>query len=167
MDKFDRNAQRKLLQYLCDAYPYPISVEQVSKIAELFDDEIALVSNLMYLEEHGLISNAVSHTLCGITPNTAELSITKDGIDFILDDGGLSAILNVVTIRFHHETITDLIKIVENSHEGTAEEKKDVISKLKSLSSEATKQLMSQLIALGLQKMPDVFHLIQTILQKV
>lgn len=167
MDKFDRNAQRKLLQYLYDAYPFPLLDYQISEIGELFDDEINLIANLMYLEEHGLIRNSVFHTLCSITPNTAELSITKDGIDFILDDGGLSAILNVVTIRFHQETINELIKIVENSHEGTTEEKKDIVSKLKSLSFETTKQLMSQLIALGLQKMPDVFHLIQTILQRV
>ncbi len=36
-------------------------------------------------------------------------SITAAGLDFLADDGGLSAILGVVTVKVHADTIRDLI----------------------------------------------------------
>ncbi|EIR5426104.1 hypothetical protein LW795_005216, partial [Salmonella enterica] len=39
-------------------------------------------------------------------------AITHKGIDFIRDDGGLGAILNVQTVKFHDSTITALEDII-------------------------------------------------------
>ena len=37
--------------------------------------------------------------------------ITAKGVDFIRDDGGLSAILSVQTVKLHEDTLKELLSI--------------------------------------------------------
>ncbi|MEL9711938.1 hypothetical protein J4X02_23715, partial [Escherichia coli] len=69
MDKFDRSAQRQLLQILYDAHPYEISDDALQSVRDAFGDDNVLISNLIYLEEHGLIKNALDYYLDGININ--------------------------------------------------------------------------------------------------
>jgi len=74
---------------------------------------------------------------------------THKGIDFLLNDGGLSAILNVQTIRFHKETIVvleDLIAI-SNLSESQKEEAK---LKLKDISNDVIKCIIQSITDAGL-----------------
>ncbi|WP_211136268.1 hypothetical protein [Serratia sp. PL7] len=69
------------------------------------------------------------------------MKATVKGIDFILNDGGLSAILNVQTVKFHRDTVVvleDLIAISSMS----SEEREKAKSKLEELSSEALKTVV-------------------------
>lgn len=85
MDKFDRSIQKEFLQLLYDAHPYAISDEAISSVLDSFGNEQNLLSNLIYLEEHGLIINALDSTLDGTVVNTNELRITKDAlISFVM-----------------------------------------------------------------------------------
>src|SRR3546814_5739628 len=59
--------------------------------------------------------------------------ITAKGIDFIADDGGLGAILNVQTIRLHEDSIRALlIKQVEASNVSQSV-KERLVDKIKSM----------------------------------
>ena len=46
MDKFDRSAQRQLLQILYDAHPYEISDDALQSVRDAFGDDNVLISNL-------------------------------------------------------------------------------------------------------------------------
>ncbi|MCO0144466.1 hypothetical protein MLV59_21205 [Escherichia coli] len=167
MDKFDRSAQRQLLQILNDAHPYEISDDALQSVRDAFGDDNVLISNLIYLEEHGLIKNALDYYLDGININIPELRITKDGIDFIRDDGGLKAILGIMTIRLHDETLCELERIINSSTSATTEDKKKLLSQLRTLPADAIKQLTIRLLGQGLDHLPDVFHVIQKALHSL
>lgn len=161
MDKFDRSTQRELLQLLYDAHPNGISDDALSSVFAKFGSKQILFSNLIYLEEHGLIRNAIDNVLDGPRVNIPGLIITKDGIDFLRDDGGLNAILNVLTIRLHNETLSELERVINDSATATTEDKNKLISQLRLLPADAIKHLTIRLMGQGLDRLPDVFHLIQ------
>ena len=111
----NRDMQRKILEVLKEAYPYQKDgeglIQEVTGMAESADstywDGVAeLVSNAQYLKDSGLIE--LSLVSCGVyKPHQA--AITHLGLDFLEDDGGLSAILNTVTVKFDAENIRELI----------------------------------------------------------
>ena len=75
--------------------------------------------------------------------------ITAKGIDFIQQDGGLSAILNVQTIKFHRDAVVvleDLIALSNMSDEQQAKAK----STLGELSTEALKTVVQAATTAGL-----------------
>lgn len=115
MDWLDRNIQREVLTELHNVYPgsktynYWInaSIAQANGVIETIGEAELYVAkqsaNLEYLAEHGLI------IFNSKTPYAVLTTITARGIDFLADDGGLSAILGVVTVKLHSDTIQALI----------------------------------------------------------
>ena len=85
-------------------------------------------------------------------------------MDFLADDGGLSAILGVVTIKLHDDTIKSLIesKILESDL--PEPEKKRFLDHLRELPGEATKHLVLKLVDLGLEKAPTAIEVIGKVL---
>ena len=75
--------------------------------------------------------------------------ITNKGIDFIRDDGGLSAILNVQTIKFHREAIVVLEDLIAMSNMND-EQKEKAKSTLGELSTEALKTVVQTATTAGL-----------------
>lgn len=75
--------------------------------------------------------------------------ITAKGIDFIQHDGGLSAILNVQTVKLHKDTAVVLEDLVTISSMND-EEKKKAKSTLSELSAEALKTLVQTVTTAGL-----------------
>ena len=98
-----RALQLELLVRLRDVWPRPM--REFPKIDGISDDEI--IRNLVYLEEHRLCSSGL---LAGIDENYSYggARITAIGLDFLEDDGGLSAILKTVTIKVHADTLRDM-----------------------------------------------------------
>lgn len=95
-----------------------------------------------YLEGHGLLildSTCSQHP--GIEGIIGYMQATVKGIDFILNDGGLSAVLNVQTIKFHRDTVVVLEDLIAISSMSSAEREK-AKSKLDELSSEALKTVV-------------------------
>ncbi|KAF1368741.1 hypothetical protein [Yokenella regensburgei] len=150
MDKFDRTRQREFLQGLCDAYPEELTNEQLEELLTPFADEKTTTANLLYLEKQGLIFSGLQEVAVGYHLVNRP-SITHKGIDFIRDDGGLGAILNVQTIKFHDSTIIALEDIIRVANL-TEEQKKGLISKLRELPADAIKHLILQLLT------PAVLH---------
>lgn len=162
MDKFNREIQKQLLEALYEATPNDIDEKIFSDIQTAFGSEDNMIANLFYLSQHGLISNCITCDLSGWDINLSNLNITHHGIDFLREDGGLSAILRIQTIRFHNDTLHELERLITASSTATTADKKKLISQLRSLPADAIKHLTIRLLGQGLDRLPDVFHVIQT-----
>lgn len=114
MDWLDRNLQHEILKELNNIYPdsktyeywIDAAIAQVTGVIETVGEAELYIAkrsaNLRYLAEHGLV-------VCNDKNLSATVKITAKGIDFLSDDGGLSAILGVVTVKLHSDTIQALI----------------------------------------------------------
>ena len=114
------------------------------------------MQNAYYLYEHELLKMELSRDIGGDT-RVQSIRITARGLDFLEDDGGLSAILGVVTVKFEAETLKALI---DNNILKTAdlpEEKKGLFRKALAVASEATLQeIMAELVRVGASKGPEM-----------
>lgn len=136
MSKFNRYLQREILALAIDAYPAYIGHKH-SKIPASYEllknaKEDLVYPNIHYLHEHSLINfDKIGYRNNNSNP-LAWVKATSHGIDFVQQDGGLSAILNVKTIRFHKDTIVvleDLIAI-SNMNDTDKEKAKSILSEL-------------------------------------
>lgn len=151
MDKFDRNIQRELLQHLCDIYPDSADSSFSKAFSEKFGGMNTFTANILYLAGHGLIEVKLSNEIGRRLPYVIDsfTKITSKGIDFIRDDGGLGAILNVQTIKFHRDAVVvleDLIAI-SNMNDEQKEKAKSTLSKM---STEALKTVVQAATTAGL-----------------
>lgn len=120
MDWLDRNLQREILKELNNIYPdskiyeywIDATIAQVLGVIETVGEAELYIAkrsaNLRYLAEHGLV-------VCNDKDLSATVKITAKGIDFLSDDGGLSAILGVVTVKLHSDTIQALIAKIDQA----------------------------------------------------
>jgi hypothetical protein len=102
--KMDRALQRELLEKLAESYPDKLYWAYLNDISR--NDEY--VPSLAYLQEHALVVNDWSEEIGG-PDGILSSRITARGLDFLEDDGGLGAVLNVVTVKIHSETIRELL----------------------------------------------------------
>lgn len=161
--ELDRELQRTMLLKLANAYPNDTS-EAWNAIAGLAE-ESEVFGNLLYLEAHGLLISGVGRFLDGSWHiNTPKLRITHLGLDFLADDGGLSAVLGVVTIKLHDDTIKQLIEAKIRASDLPPQEKKRWTDQLRSLPAETTKHLVMKLVDKGLESGPAALAAIGTIL---
>ncbi|ULH12431.1 hypothetical protein MF265_06625 [Serratia marcescens] len=93
------------------------------------------------------------------------LKITQRGIDFIRDDGGLGAILNVQTVKFHDSTIIALEDIIRVANLPEPQ-KKALSAKLRELGEDATKRLTLELLTKGVLHLPAALPIIEKFLHK-
>ena len=82
-------------------------------------------------------------------------------MDFLADDGGLSAILGVVTVKLHEDTLKELIgqRIAESDL--PASEKSRLVDQLKSLPGYTIKHLTLKLVDAGLESWPIAVQAIE------
>ncbi|MGE9553866.1 hypothetical protein ACQPT2_22360 [Erwinia amylovora] len=112
------------MQILFNLFPKRLKSEGYKEIAQLFADDDALISNLLYLEGHELIESGLIAGSNNYSINTVGLRITVKGIDFMQKDGGLSAILNVQTIKFYRDAVVVLEDLIALSGMNDAEKEK-------------------------------------------
>lgn len=106
----DREYQKVVLTNLAEAYPYHIERETYNSMLDAAGSEKKFDATLLYLEDHGLITSGFTPSLDGsFHLNLGGLKITHKGLDFLAEDGGLSAILGVVTVKLDAETIKSII----------------------------------------------------------
>jgi hypothetical protein len=150
--QLSREKQRELLLQLREVYPAHASFRVDSE-----EEGREVAANLMYLQEHGLCNSGVqigadAHIMFGAS------SITAAGLDFLADDGGLSAILGVVTVKLHADTIRDLIAAKIEATAMPAEKKSALKRQLAALSETALKAATTDLVRTGLDHLPDAAH---------
>lgn len=141
----DREQQREILQLLFDAYPWTTN-DIAKKISDMVNANASrAVGNLLYLQMHGLISKCVEVTGVGyerVSFDGEEYplyrydrcpKLTEKGIDFLLGDDGLSAILNTKTVRIEESSIKLLATALIENAPVSEEEKKSALNGLKQI----------------------------------
>jgi hypothetical protein len=153
----DRAIQRQIIELLREHYP-----DSALPTRELKLDGTQAAANLRYLEEHGLCKSGVKFGGRGdisFNPST----ITAAGLDFLEDDGGLSAILGVVTVKLHADTIRDMIDAKIETSSMPTEEKSKLRKVLASLSEAGLKAATTDLVKIGLEHLPDAAHWLRSL----
>ena len=155
--KLDRTLQLDLLRVLADTYPKGISTAAWDDLTSRYGED-TVRANALYLDGHGLINWSV-------VPAGFRVAITPAGLDFLADDGGLTAILGVVTVRLHDDTIKALVEAKIHQSDLPPAEKKRWLDQLRSLPADATKHLVLKLVEKGLEHGPGAILAIGTFLQ--
>jgi len=127
------------------------------------------VANLYYLTQHNLVnpeSVKISSELGtrGIKKfqfGTPE--INQNGMDFLADDGGLSAILGVVTIKIDPEQYRQILITRVQESNLPIEQRHQIVAALQSLSYENIKHLSTKFVDLGWDNLGSLMQLIQSI----
>jgi len=155
-----RDRQREILQALADAYPdHTKSFLNQSK-------QITDFANLSYLEEHGLLHAGITRTLDGGYV-FGGARITAKELDFLEDDGGLSAILGTVVVKLHSDTIRELLE-ARISHSDLPNDKKSWLrDQVQNLSSETLSTITRELVNRGIESIPDLYKWIRGIVPPV
>lgn len=152
----DRSLQRSILAVL-DGF-YPNGAEDIEYIPRLYPElvidhqaglpicspikDCQFYKEVHHLEEVGFIETGNPFNGC--------LRLTAQGRDFLEDDGGLSAILNTVTVKFDADNIRSLIEqgLLKS---GLPEEKTGILRKaLNTASSTALQTATSSLMQLAM-----------------
>lgn len=148
----DRARQRELLFEMRDEYPQP-------KFYTLEGSEGGRrdAVNLHYLLEHGLIDGKPQFSGTGDRSSRWQVRITSKGLDFLADDGGLGAILGVLTVKLHDDTVRDLLiaRVDEDdaTDEGAKAQLKDTI---RGLPGEMLSTLVKEAMKAGLGHVGDI-----------
>jgi len=145
----NREKQLQIMKRLHDVYPKWLH----SQALEI--DGVIPVADMWYLMQHGLIE--IKHVIYKEGSEDIQISratATQKGMDFLLDDGGLSAIFGVLTVRIHDDTLKSLIEAKILQADLAPEDKKKWIDQLRSLPADATKHLVLKLVDKGLEGGP-------------
>lgn len=152
----DRVLQKDILNCLAKYYPNSISGNQLSTKCiggELnhvdVKDAMRLTANGIYLEEHGLITLTKGNSGGFVYPINSK--INARGLDFLQDDGGLSAILNTVTVRFDAENIRQIMASGIMKSDASDEEKSSLVSKVRALPANAFDKITGKLLDKALE----------------
>lgn len=160
--KIDRELQKNLLTTLAGSYP--ATCHDLRPAGQTKEDADKYTANLLYLQEHGLVHSGLQQSLGGSWIDGGA-KITAAGIDFIADDGGLSAILGVVTVKLHDDTLRHLVEARIQSSDLNQEEKTGLLHQLRELRGESIKHLTMKLLDAGLENWPAALAAIQTSLR--
>lgn len=156
----DREFQRELLERLQAVYPKTVAFggeEQADPV---------LVANAWYLMQHGLIQCTTFSPMNG-DPVVVTASINEAGLDFLADDGGLTAIRGVVTFKLHQDSLLQLIEARLAQAPGLPEEKSELLRQIRTLPGETIKHLTTKLLDMGLADPATVIQLLQNALSAV
>lgn len=149
----DRALQRRLLEAMRVVYPEWIT----SPLDDVQAKDPDAVANLSYLQDQGLCEVEVTEILGGPWPKQWDAArITARGIDFLAEDGGLSAALNVVTIRLHPDTIRALLTARIDAEPIPSARKSFLKTHLGRLSDKGLEELEKEVAKSLLQQIPDL-----------
>lgn len=154
----DRMLQREILEGLAKHYsglPALIFKQDAEP-----GEKQKYIANMLYLEAHGLIEAGLTQYQDGEWGHHGA-KITHRGLDFLADDGGLGAILGVVTIKLHDDTIRELIALKIQGSDLPASDKHRLLDQLRELRGESIKHLTMKLLDLGLENLPAALPVIQ------
>lgn len=169
--KLNRALQKAILLKLAETYPHPNGEQLISYVSreegytgfnnQSYND---IVANLFYLQEHQLIEGfTIKYSLGGHSiENFSSTRLTHRGADFLLDDGGLSAILGTITVKFHEETIKSLLSAKISDSNLPEHEKSTLLTSLKNLSGKALEQVITKLVDLGFESADQAIPLLKT-----
>ncbi|NPD17604.1 hypothetical protein HOY34_20675 [Xinfangfangia sp. D13-10-4-6] len=151
----DRAYQREILQALASVYP------QSPNLRKLFgemDDKFQV--NAVYLSEHELIRANLRQAI-NAPRSVIQAEITARGLDFLQDDGGLSAILGTITVKLHDDTIRALLIDKVQKSDAAPSVKSRLVETIKGLPAEALKRLAQKAMDAGIEQIPEAAEQLQ------
>jgi len=152
----NRALQQEILMQTAKAYPFALGYEELSTDIWKNTEEKELARELQYLVEHGLLhKNAISFSLDNQI-SLCNVKITNKGMDFLQEDGGLSAILNVVTVKFEADTLKALLTSKINSSDEPDEKKSELIKAVEGLPADGLRHLMTKVLDKGMDSIPHL-----------
>jgi hypothetical protein len=161
--KLDRELQLQVLNDLSEIYPN----EMQHHVGQWGADEDALAANVAYLTEHGLLRCTLQDIYNG-SRQVHRCSITAKGMDFLADDGGLSAILGVVTVRIHTEQWRELLASkVEQLETVSHEERSAVAQAIRNLPAKAIEKVSEKMLDWAVDHAGDALPLLRMLLSQV
>lgn len=155
----DRAYQRRILEVLRDSYPE--TVNDIDGQPTSSRDQ-RWTFNACYLAELGLL-DVRKHTSMGPVLVHSPV-ITARGIDFLEADGGLTATLGVVTVRFEAETLKALLASKIESSELPEDIKTSLKKKLQELGSDALSEVSKRLLNAALDHWPAALQQFQALI---
>ncbi|MFK3847724.1 hypothetical protein [Stenotrophomonas sp. NPDC078853] len=158
--KINRDVQRRILEHLAQVYPNQVNADF---LYEHVENPHHLTPNIAYLEQHGLIE-AIYHGPKEVGNAALGAAITAKGVDFLADDGGLGAILGVVTIKVHEDQLKQLIAAKIETADLDPSVKETFLEQLRELPGEATKSLALKLVDAGLANWQKALPVLQGLL---
>lgn len=145
----NREMQRALLSDLADVYPSALYGDPF----RAWTQQPGWIRAVCYLKEHGLITAKVGETDDEFY--ALDVRATARGLDFLANDGGLTAILGVQTIRLHDDTIKSVIEAKILASDLPQPEKKRYLDQLRELPAESTKHILLKVLDLGFENGPQ------------
>lgn len=158
----NRELQNQILTLAAEAYPESIYPGYNNTLDQL--EERKFAAALKYLEQNYLIEKKSFTLSIDNFYSFGGITITNRGLDFLSDDGGLSAILNVVTVRFEADTLKAILENRINQSDLPPDDKKTMIDSLRELPADSIKHLTMKLLDEGLENLPSAILLIGTYL---
>lgn len=151
----DRALQLEILEMLATKYP------DVAEVQTLCTQRPGAIQAIAYLAEHRLVEATPTKAMS--QPTTFIVAkITAAGLDFLADDGGITAILGVVTIKLHHETLLALLEQKIRESDAPEAERSRLSSALRALAPKAMETLAKELVTRGLNSVPSAAQWLQT-----
>lgn len=142
---------RRILEELHGAYPRALHPNDLACMKHLMLAEKS--KPLAYLREHGLI--AMSLEFRKEMPVFGKAAITKHGIDFLMSDGGLSALAAPV-IRIAPESLIAIIDAALAARGVPADRRGAIQKALGVAEAETVKTLVRKLVEAGIAHLPDI-----------
>lgn len=164
--KIDRALQKRILTALASVYPN--GVYEPKELPSLADEDLqSVIANIQYLDEHKLVQSGIApHELVG-GPELdwsfgQKTSITATGLDFLADDGGLSAILNTVTVRLDAGQFAELLASKVEKLQGVAPEDRSELAKaIRKMPATAIEKLTEKMIDWTVDHAGDMLPLVR------
>lgn len=108
--RINRPLQEEILKHITECFPDCPDDKFYNDLIESYGHK-EVVGTILYLQMHNLLrcteSRALGQTIPKILWSATEP--TEKAFDFLANDGGLSAILGVVTVKLHSDTIQELL----------------------------------------------------------
>lgn len=159
--KINKEIQNIILNQCVECYPDMVSFDFMKEIKNTYGEDVINV-NIYYLQEHGLLrpnaklaNDASGRVICKLPP-----SATHIGVDFMNNDGGVSAILGTVIVKLHSETLLDLLEMKIYGADIAPKEKSRLVEGLRELPADGIKHLTMKLLDKGLESIPNLIQLI-------
>ena len=160
----DREFQLEIMTKMAEVYPAGYNFWENNN----YQDEASknkLYTNLYYLQSHGLLEQKSIHYTVGFggmgSWTLGNTRLNHRGMDFLADDGGLSAILGTVTIKFETEQLKAILAAKIMSSDLSPERKTTMIDAIKELPAEGLKHLTTKIVDVGWDNLDSLMTLIQ------
>ena len=154
--KINRELQQLILTALSEHYPATMDENQLPE----YDTE-DFRPTLHYLLEHQLI-DGVDRELINVRPEFLDLRITVRGLDYLQDDGGITAKLNTVTVRFDAAELQALLSEKISKADLPEPERESLTHAIRSLPAEGLRQVTLRLLGDAVEQWPSALRLLQT-----